>query len=215
MEIWIKQEKEEVRLPVLPASFQIKTLQKNQTININQLGEVNLFGNRGLKETSISSFFPLREYDDSIVEYSGYKKPYDYANRIEQWKEKGICKLIITGVLTMWCTIEEFEYSEKDGTGDVYYTIHLKEYIKISIQKASTNTSVNATTKKIELPQTARQVKAIHTTTYIVKKGDTLMAIAKKFTGSSANYIAIANQNKIKNPNLIYIGQKLVITIWN
>lgn len=43
---------------------------------------------------------------------------------------------------------------------------------------------------------------------YIVKKGDTLIKIAKKY---NTNYMEIARNNKIANPNLIYPGQKLII----
>ena len=45
---------------------------------------------------------------------------------------------------------------------------------------------------------------------YTVKAGDTLSAIAKKY---GTTYQKIAQDNKIKNPNLIYIGQKLVINL--
>lgn len=44
--------------------------------------------------------------------------------------------------------------------------------------------------------------------TYIVKKGDTLTGIARKY---GTTYQKIAKDNNIKNPNLIYPGQKLVI----
>lgn len=44
--------------------------------------------------------------------------------------------------------------------------------------------------------------------TYIVQKGDTLTAIAKKY-GTTIN--KIANDNNIADPNKIYTGQKLVI----
>lgn len=44
--------------------------------------------------------------------------------------------------------------------------------------------------------------------TYIVKSGDTLTKIAKKY---NTTYQKIASGNDIKNPNLIYPGQKLVI----
>lgn len=44
--------------------------------------------------------------------------------------------------------------------------------------------------------------------TYIVKKGDTLSSIAKNY---GTTYQKIASDNNIKNPNLIYPGQKLVI----
>jgi LysM repeat protein len=49
--------------------------------------------------------------------------------------------------------------------------------------------------------------------TYIVRKGDTLWAIARSFYGNGALYPRIfdANRDKIKNPNLIYPAQVFVI----
>ena len=43
---------------------------------------------------------------------------------------------------------------------------------------------------------------------YVVQKGDTLSSIAKKY---GTTYKKIAKENNIKNPNKIYVGQKLVI----
>lgn len=45
-------------------------------------------------------------------------------------------------------------------------------------------------------------------TIYIVKKGDTLSGIAKRY-GTTVNNLVVANG--IKNPNLIYPGQRLII----
>ena len=45
-------------------------------------------------------------------------------------------------------------------------------------------------------------------TIYTVKSGDTLSGIAQKYKTS---YQKIASDNNIKNPNLIFPGQKLVI----
>lgn len=47
-----------------------------------------------------------------------------------------------------------------------------------------------------------------HETIYIVKKGDTLSEIAKKY---NTTYQKIAKDNNISNPNLIYPNQKLII----
>ncbi len=44
--------------------------------------------------------------------------------------------------------------------------------------------------------------------TYVVKKGDTLSGIAKKY---NTTYQKIASDNNISDPNKIYIGQKLII----
>lgn len=52
---------------------------------------------------------------------------------------------------------------------------------------------------------------AVKARTYTVKRGDTLWAIAKKYYGNGAKYPKIATASKIKNPNLIYVGQKLTI----
>ncbi len=45
-------------------------------------------------------------------------------------------------------------------------------------------------------------------TTYIIKKGDTLTSIAKRY---NTTYQKIASDNGISNPNKIYVGQKLII----
>ena len=45
-------------------------------------------------------------------------------------------------------------------------------------------------------------------TYYIVKKGDTLSAVANKY---NTTYQELAKLNNIKNPNLIYVDQKLLI----
>ena len=49
--------------------------------------------------------------------------------------------------------------------------------------------------------------------TYIVVKGDCLWKIAEKFLGDGRRYIEIYNLNrdKIKNPDLIYVGQELIL----
>ncbi|MBK1619577.1 peptidoglycan-binding protein LysM [Lamprobacter modestohalophilus] len=50
---------------------------------------------------------------------------------------------------------------------------------------------------------------------YIIKKGDTLSAIAKQFYGDANAYPQIfeANREVIKNPDLIYPGQKIRIPL--
>lgn len=64
-----------------------------------------------------------------------------------------------------------------------------------------------AVKKKVaELRKTKKKKKTI---TYKVKKGDTLTAIARKY-GTTVK--KIATENKIGNPDLIRVGQKLKIT---
>lgn len=47
--------------------------------------------------------------------------------------------------------------------------------------------------------------------TYTVQKGDTLSRIAKQYLANAANYQDLAELNNIKNPNLITVGQQIII----
>lgn len=46
----------------------------------------------------------------------------------------------------------------------------------------------------------------------VVEKGDTLSEIAQEFAGGASKYKQLAAINKISNPNLIYVGQKIYLT---
>ena len=46
---------------------------------------------------------------------------------------------------------------------------------------------------------------------YTVVRGDTLWAIAKRYYGNGSEYPRIAKANNIANPDIIHVGQKLLI----
>ena len=78
-----------------------------------------------------------------------------------------------------------------------------------SLKVSSSKKSTKKETKKVNSSTKADSAKR----TYTVKKGDCLWNIAKKYYGDGRKYTKIydANTSKIANPNLIYVGQKLVI----
>lgn len=91
--------------------------------------------------------------------------------------------------------------------------------LKVS-NSTSTKKSKDTTTtkKKVTKKKTQKKVKSSTQASsakrkYTVKKGDCLWNIAKKYYGSGAQYTKIynANKDKIKNPNLIYVGQVFII----
>lgn len=56
--------------------------------------------------------------------------------------------------------------------------------------------------------KSAKPAPVVKITTYKVKKGDTLAKIAKKY---GTTWKKLAKDNAISNPNLIYVGQKIII----
>lgn len=86
-----------------------------------------------------------------------------------------------------------------------------KETKKKKSETAGQSSTPTADTKKEKSSKTSKTTKK--TRYYTVKKGDCLWSIAKKFYGSGSSYTKIynANKGKIKNPNHIKTGMKLVI----
>lgn len=93
--------------------------------------------------------------------------------------------------------------------GGCTFSMEIKQ---VRIAKAAYVAKGNKVTGKqtqVTKKTTTTTKKKYHT----VKKGDTLWGIAKKYYGNGAQYKKIYNANKsiIKNPDLIYVGQKFLI----
>ena len=95
---------------------------------------------------------------------------------------------------------------EEDSTDDLQITYEDRE------NKLLGNwLEVKPTTSKSK-KQVEKKVEDEKTINYVVQRGDTLWAIASKYLGSGTKYPQIAQENNIKNPNLIYPGQVFKIT---
>ena len=125
MEFWLQQHKDKFQLPVKPSDYTVSVSHKNTVVNVIQVGDVNLIGNTGLREISLKSFFPAKDYNFS--NNAGRKQPLTYVEKIESWRKSGTpIRVIITGTLNMEATIESFVWGEQDATGDIYYTCNIQ-----------------------------------------------------------------------------------------
>lgn len=165
-------EKELVQLPVNPPLFELGTKSDNTSEHIIGLGEVTIIGERKLKETSISSYFPRTP--DSLTETTGkFKEPEFYTDFFDKVMKKKIpIRMIVTGFnINMLVTVEEFRYDRH--TDEVVYELKLKEYrnfrakeVKI-IKKEEAKKSTTTTKKE----STSREKKGFSVGDAVICKG--------------------------------------------
>jgi LysM repeat protein len=189
----------EMVLPVTPPSFEVSHGINIETINIHTLGDVILPGYGTLSAIKVNCMFPARKYS---FNQSGTKlDPYDYIEKIITWCDNHtILRLIVSDTaVNVQVVISDISYGEKDGTGDVYATISLREYRKLTV---------------VQTNKTGNKVRGVEKTTtskenYVIKSGDTLGAICRKYYGNASLSTKLAAYNGIKNSNLIYVGNTL------
>ena len=202
MEMYLKKDDKDIfRFPILPSAINVQDYAITNDSNITGLGDVTVFGGKGLRTIEISSFFPNPKRKYKLVNYNDYPKQYDCVAKIKKWMDKGeVLRFIVTGTeINFQVRITDFEYSEQDGTRDVYFTINLKEYRKIKISSTTPKKKKTDNKDRTDTKETDNKPKQ---KTYTVKSGDTLYDIAKKHYGKGSDYKKIIEKNKSKYPSL-------------
>ena len=188
-------------LPVPPQSWEIEGSNNVGSTNVINFGEMNNGSQPNLRTTSISSFFPIKNL--GFISSSKFKDRYEYVEAFDKAREKGtIVEYQITHAnVYMNCIITSFKYGEDDYTGDIKYTLDLKE--DKSIELVNKDGKVDA---KGYVPE-----NSVYGYYWEVKEGDTLLKIAKSAYGDSSKYTDIMAKNNIKNANKIKVGMVLTL----
>lgn len=211
------------RLPTNPEQIEKSSVQAIEKYEVLKLGQIAIPTHMELKTYSFECEFPHAPMH--YVETAGDFKDADYYLKLfAEWRDKlvpvrfiasnGIGDDINTLVL-----IEELTEIEKAGEeGDKYISFKLveyKEFGKKSVVVTKVEQVKNMASKVIVAKKLANKkvTSPKCSGSYTVVRGDTLWGIAKKFYSNGSQYTKIYNANKniIKNPSLIYPGQKLVI----
>ncbi|MCI8409099.1 MAG: LysM peptidoglycan-binding domain-containing protein [Lachnospiraceae bacterium] len=200
---------EKVLFPVTPGKISIKIENKNKTITLIDEGEVNLIKTPGLTDIQISELIlpAIQKYPFANYLNDKFRNPEYYLNKLETWKKRKkpvqfkLSRTTPDGKNLLWdtnfdVTIEDYEIiedAEKYGL-DVCVKLNMKEYRvwgakKLVIKKKKNSSKATATTKKVRSSKDTPK-------SYIVKKGDTLMKIAKKQLNDSSKWKSIYTLNK-------------------
>lgn len=132
MEIWLKGSSTWFRFPVIPPEYKFSSDSGNEIVTVNALGEVDLGGKRKLRAISFSSFFP-KNYD-TYCSYRNLIAPKRCVEIIEELRDGSPPQLVITGTpINFPCKVEDFNWGEDDGTGDIRFSISLKEHRAVKV----------------------------------------------------------------------------------
>ena len=205
------------QMPVAPSKLQLKIKNQNKTVTLINESEVNIIKSAGLTEITFDLLLPDRRYP--FAQYpDGFKRAGYYLEKIEKLKtdEKPfqfiVTRLRPSGELifdtNMKVGLEDYTIKEdaKEGN-DVVATVKLKQYRDYGTK------TVRLEEQNAVVYQPRPTVSPPQAKTYVVKRGDCLWNIAKRYLGKGSRYMEIYNLNKdkIKNPNLIYPGQVLTL----
>ena len=107
--------------------------------------------------------------------------------------------------------LKDLDVTFKDGKVALSGTADSAEAMEKAVLMAGNIRGVaDVTVDKLKSPAVTAKVEY-----YTIVKGDTLSAIAKKYYGKASQYPRIfeANREVIKDPDLIFVGQKIRIPL--
>lgn len=197
----------ELILPVTPESFSVSFGRNVLKVNVHQLGDVNLWGQKTAATVQVSALLPSSERSYAFA--GGYTgNPYGAIEVMQNWQNQGkILRFIVSETpVNLAVLLSEVSYGEQDGTGDVTANLTLSEYREVGATQVQTSGGQPTATRPAESG-------GLHSSPqgYTVVKGDTMWAIARKFYGDATLCWKLASFNDIKNANIIYPGQVVKI----
>ncbi|KKP47009.1 MAG: hypothetical protein UR39_C0006G0042 [Candidatus Woesebacteria bacterium GW2011_GWA1_33_30] len=86
------------------------------------------------------------------------------------------------------------------------------KWVDIATENKLADASIIEEGQKLVIPELeTKETEAITSTTYEVVEGDTLWNIAVRAYGDGYSWVKIASENKLVNPNIIHVGNMLVL----
>lgn len=188
--------------PVAPEKMTVKIGNQNDTLTLISGQEVSLLKLPGLSKITFSCLLPAVRYP--FAQYPGgvFQNPKNYLDKLESLKQT--CKPFFFQVIrpgrfqtSFTVSLEDYTITEdaskhgQDVSVDVTL-LQYQAYVTKTIQfKTDSKGSTTATVSQPSRDTTGKTT----TTSYTVKRGDTLWNIAKKYLGSGAKWKTIYNAN--------------------
>lgn len=203
-------------LPLSPKSFDTVVGNANSTVELVSVGQFNIIKDIGLRTFEFTVLLPKNDILIEASEY-GFNEPIYYLSAFREFKaSKKPVRMLITRTLPNGTSIfpgnilvsfeDYYVYENAGEEGDFWVKLKLKEYRNV-VASVFENGGGGVIYEKIQNPVDEKKTPS----EYIVKKGDSLWAIAKLYLDNGARYKEIAELNNIQDPDRISIGMKLIL----
>ena len=170
-----------VVLPVTPERAAWERGVNMETINISAVGDVYRPGKPKRHRGRIEGFFPANDYP--WLAPGAVADPYYYVSLFSALMEaKTVVRYIVGGTeINAQVVVEGISYEERDGSGDVYYTLSLAEWVDLeAVTVSGIDTSWTGNAGTGNSGQTSDQT----TQQYTVGSGDMLSLLCRRSHGT-------------------------------
>ena len=197
-------------LPYAPEKLTVSIDGANKTVDLINIGQVNILKNPKLTDIEFEFTIPNTKYSyvkefkeqniylSKLEELITSKKPFRFI--VSRAKSQGS----FLDDTNMLVSLENYKIIEDAKAGfDIVISVKLKQYKEYGTKKVT----ISQDKKKISVKSKNIRTAKAPIKTYTVKQGDTLWAICKKQLGDGEKYKEVAKKNNISNPNVIKPGQ--------
>lgn len=200
-----------IQFPIPPTRITTKVKGQNKTITLINGTEINVLKPAGLTEFSFEVRLPQEVYHFSMYKNGVFQGAQYFLRELEKIKTKReICQFVIyrkkflqeggnvnsTDLFgtNITVSLEDYTISEEASEGlDVLVSITLKQYTAYGTKKVKWKKKKK---KYVLKPEIWRKGRLVQKNTHIVKKGDTLANIAKRYYKDSAEWKKIYKANR-------------------
>lgn len=123
-------------LPIIPSNLPAITQSCNNEIFETTSGDINLIGNKGLKNMTLECWLPVNK-NYRFIRPEASSDGWEYIRFWQKWTDKKVpVRIVITDdlneILNMAVTIESIEYSINKRK-DIDYVLELQEYVFVKV----------------------------------------------------------------------------------
>lgn len=200
--IWHNNGEQQFTFTVNPERLRVSRPNCNRVERLAMGGTVNLWGGRGLREVSFTTFLP-----EERSPFYGGTNGAEVLSLLKAWQDSGDpVRLIVSGSdINDAFLIEDVTETLREGDGDITLTLTLREYKFASELAKDADGAVQSAGK------TARADERVLPKTRTVKRGDTLWGIACELYGDGTRWREIAKKNGVTEPRKLPVGKVLVL----